>query len=104
MEFTYTVGITSTTAGSTSEQSAEKLSSSLERGWSGAVSAEAKAKLGVASASAKAAAGKSENEKEERTREHTIASEIANTASVGHTTTHKTSCTPEPGQKRAGLW
>ena len=54
--------------------------------------------------SVKGTAGKSGDEKDEKTREHTISSEIANTASVGTTTSYTTSCTPKPGQKNAGLW
>ena len=48
--------------------------------------------------------GKSGNDKEEKALVHTISSEIANTANVGTTTSHTTTCTPEPGQKNAGLW
>ena len=55
-------------------------------------------------ASLEGSLGKSGNEKNEKTREHTIASEIANTANVGTTTSHTTRCTPGPGLKRVGLW
>ena len=42
-EFTYTVGITSSTTDTEGETSAEKLKKSLESGWNGSITAEAKA-------------------------------------------------------------
>ena len=105
MTFTYTVGITSTTNDSEGESSAEKLKKSLERGWNASVSVEAKGGVeGAAEASASATAGGSGSNTEEDSREHTIASEIANTANVGTTTSHTTKCTPKADEKRVGLW
>ena len=55
-------------------------------------------------ASVSGSGGKSGANKDSEAREHTVASEIANTANVGTTTTHTTTCTPKEGENRAGLW
>ena len=104
-EFTYSVGITSTDSNSTTESSAEKLNKSLESGWNASVTAEAKAGvLGFGSVGVSGTVGGDVNDKKEKALENSVAEEIASTASVGTTTTHKTTCTPEEGGSRAGLW
>ena len=77
----------------------------MESGWNASVTAEAKAGVpGFGEVGVSGTVGGTGNSKKEKARENSVSEEIASTASVGTTTTHKTTCTPKDGESRAGLW
>ena len=80
------------------------MNKSLESGWNASVTAEAKAGFAGASVGVSGKYGQSGNDKRSKARDHSVASEISSSASVGTTTKHTTTCTPEEGEPGAGLW
>ena len=103
--FTYSVGIKSNDSNKTTEESVNKLNAALETGWNASVTAEGKAGVPlIAESKVSGTAGMHMNISAGLALENMVSSEIASTASVGTTTTHKTTCTPKEGESRAGLW
>ena len=102
--FSYSVGITSTNASSTTDTDAKTISDALETGWDEKMTATGKSNLGLMEAELAVEVAHTHKNTQNTERHDEIAKEISNTMEVGRTTSFETECAPKDNESWAGLW